>query len=108
MRGHLNRELESEALDHLWREKVPQDKVAILVSSDNVVPRGGDSGDSMSHGAESGNKITSFALSAELLPIWLKGFEFGIVTHQTIASNSFPKHLPNNMQHVRYLTMPHC
>ena len=49
---YLNGELEGEALDHLGREEVPQDEVAVLVPGDDVVPRGGDGGDAVAHGAE--------------------------------------------------------
>ena len=58
VRGYLNRELEGEALNHLWRQKVSQDKVAILVPSDDIVPGGGDGGDAMSHGAVSGKNYS--------------------------------------------------
>ena len=48
---YLNGELESEALDDLGREEVPQDEVAVLVARDDVVPSGGDGGDAVAHGA---------------------------------------------------------
>ena len=50
-RGYLNGELEGEALDHLGREQVPQDEVAVLVAGDDVVPSRGDGGDAVAHGA---------------------------------------------------------
>ena len=48
---YLNGELEGKALDDLGREEVPQDEVAVLVAGDDVVPRCGDGGDAVAHGA---------------------------------------------------------